>query len=104
VVRPCARPGELIVSKSLEQTKAGLRLKSTKSGEPRRFVLPPSVLPLLAAHRAQQDEGKGLYGPDYQDHALIFCQPNGAYYSSDRVGARVKELMKAVGLERRKPA
>ncbi len=91
--------GELIVSKSLEQTKAGLRVKSTKSGEPRRFVLPPSVLPLLAAHRAQQDEDKRLYGPDYQDHGLVFCQPNGAYYSPDRVGARVKELMKAVGLE-----
>ncbi len=30
---------------------------------------------------------------------MIFCQPNGAYYSPDRVGARVKELMKAVGLE-----
>jgi len=30
---------------------------------------------------------------------LIFCQPNGAYYSPDRVGARVKELMVSVGLE-----
>lgn len=38
-------------------------------------------------------------GPDYQDHNLIFCQPTGAQYSPDRVGARVKESMVAVGLE-----
>ncbi len=50
-------------------------------------------------HRAEQDQDKRLYGPNYHDRGLVFCQPNGAYYSPDRVGARVKELMKAVGLE-----
>jgi hypothetical protein len=40
-----------------------------------------------------------LFGSDYQNHGLMFCQPNGAYYSPDREGARVKELMRAVGLE-----
>ena len=54
---------------------------------------------MLADHRAEQDEDKRLFGPDYQDHNLIFCQPNGAYYSPDRLGARVKELMGKVGLE-----
>ena len=74
-------------------------MKGTKSGKPRRFVVPESALPVLADHRAQQQEDKMLFGPDYQDHDLIFCQPNGAYYSPDRVGARVKELMVSVGLE-----
>ena len=37
-----------------------------------------------------------MFGPDYRDHQLIFCQPNGACYSPDRVGARVKELIVAV--------
>ncbi len=91
--------GELNVSKSLEQTKAGLRVKGTKSEKPRHFAVPESALPVLADHRAQQDEDKRLFGPDYQDHDLIYCQPNGAYYSPDRVGARVKELMVSVGLE-----
>ena len=91
--------GELSVSKSLEQTKAGLRVKSTKSEKPRHFAVPESALPVLADHRAQQGEDKRLFGPDYQDHDLIFCQPNGAYYSPDRVGARVKELMVSVELE-----
>ncbi len=91
--------GELNVSKSLEQTKAGLRVKSTKSEKPRHFVVPDSVLPVLADHRAEQDEDKRLFGPEYQDHNLIFCQPNGPYYSPDRLGARVKELMGKVGLD-----
>ncbi|MEO8367962.1 MAG: site-specific integrase [Candidatus Solibacter sp.] len=91
--------GELIVSKSLEQTKAGLRVKSTKSEKPRRFVVPETVLPVLADHRTQQDQDKRMFGPDYQDHGLIFCQPGGGYYSPDRLGARVKELMVAVGLD-----
>jgi len=102
--------GELSVSKSLEQTKAGLRVKSTKSEKPRHFAVPESPLAVLADNRAEQNNDKRLFGPDYQDHDLIFCQPNGAYYSPYRVGAHVKELMVSVGLEgvslhalRRKP-
>ena len=90
--------GELSVSKSLEQTKAGLRVKSTKSEKPRAFVIPEWAISVLADHRAEQGNDKRLFGPDYRDHGLIFCQPNGAYYSPDREGARVKELMRAVGL------
>ena len=91
--------GELSVSKSLEQLKVGLRVKSTKSEKPRRFVIPDWAISVLADHRAEQEKDKRLFGPDYQDHGLIFCQPNGAYYSPDREGARVKELMRAVGIE-----
>ena len=91
--------GELSVSKSLEQTKAGLRVKSTKSEKPRRFVIPDWAISVLADHRAEQANDKSLFGPDYEDHGLIFCQPHGAYYSPDREGARVVELMRAVGLK-----
>jgi hypothetical protein len=34
------KTGIMSVSKSLEQTKAGLRVKSTKSEKPRRFAVP----------------------------------------------------------------
>ncbi len=91
--------GELNVTKSLEQTKAGLRVKSTKSGKDRKFVLPEAALAVLDEHRAEQENDKRLFGPDYHDHSLIFCQPNGDYYSPDRMGARVKELMCKVGLD-----
>ena len=42
---------------------------------------------------------RALFGKDYDDHNLIFCQPGGAYYSPDRLGASVVELMRKVGLQ-----
>ena len=62
-------------------------------------MVPESALSVLADHRGEQNNDKRLYGPEYQDHGLVFCQPNGAYYSPDKMGCRVKELMVAVGLK-----
>ena len=90
---------EISISKSLEQTKAGLRIKSTKSEEPRHFSVPEWALEVLRAHREEQDKDRQLFGPDYEDHHLVFCQPHGAFYSPDRLGARVSELMRKVGLQ-----
>jgi len=39
-----------------------------------------------------------MFGRDYADNNLIFCQPGGQHYSPDRLGARVAELMRGVGL------
>src|SRR4051794_30045325 len=39
--------GLMNVTKSLEQTKAGLRVKSTKSEKPRRFSVPAGALDAL---------------------------------------------------------
>jgi integrase len=62
--------GELSISKSLEQTKAGLRVKSTKSKKPRRFVIPDWAISVLADHRAEQENDKRLFGSDYEDLPL----------------------------------
>jgi integrase len=90
--------GIISVWKSLEQTRAGLRIKSTKSEEPRTIGLDEFALEVLAAHREAQKKDKENFGSDYHDLGLVFCQPNGAYYSPDRVGARVKELLVKTGL------
>jgi integrase len=90
---------EISVSKSLEQTKAGLRIKSTKSEKPRHFSVPEWALEVLRAHRQEQQHDRQMFGADYDDRNLIFCQPSGGYYSPDRLGARVVELMRKVGLE-----
>jgi len=91
--------GQMNVTKSLEQTKAGLRVKSTKSEKPRRFIVPAGAIDALRKHRAEQDRDRSLFGADYQDHQLVFCRPEGGYYSPDRAGARVVELMRKAGLE-----
>jgi integrase len=90
--------GLMMVSKSLEQTKAGLRIKSTKSEEPREIGLSDDAMEVLRDHRVEQDRDRALYGAEYEDRNLVFCQPNGAYYSPDRMGARVSELLRKAGL------
>jgi integrase len=89
--------GVMIVSKSLEQTKAGLRVKRTKSGKSRTIGLDDFTLDVLAAHREDQKQDKANFGSDYQDNNLVFCQPNGAFYSPDHVGTRIKTLLRKAG-------
>jgi integrase len=89
---------EVEVSKSLEQTKAGLRVKGTKSEKPRRFSLPDETIAVLRDHQRAQDADRDLYGRDYAKLDLIFARPDGYYYSPDRVGARVREYMISAGL------
>ena len=95
------RTGLLMVNKSLEQTKKyGLQIKSTKSGEPREIPLPDYALQVLEDWKAEQDHDRSLYGADYRDHGLIFCRPDGEYYSPSQVSARVVELMRKTGIRR----
>jgi integrase len=91
--------GMLTINKSLEQTKAGgLRVKSTKSGQERFIGLDDFALEVLEHHRREQAQDKRNFGADYHDHNLVFCQPNGKYYSPAQVGARTKELLVKAGL------
>jgi integrase len=88
----------LLISKSLEQTRAGLRVKSTKSEEPRLIGVDDFALEVLASHRKDLEQDKLNFGHDYQDNGLVFSAPNGAFLSPDRVGARVKEVLLKAGL------
>jgi integrase len=89
--------GALLVTKSLEETQAGLRIKSTKSGEPREFSVPASALSVLERHREQQESERALYGQDYQEHNLIFARPDGAYYSPDQMSVRITKFARKAG-------
>ena len=88
----------LEVSKSLEETKAGLRVKGTKSGETRRFAIPAEVLDVLREHKREQERDRQLYGADYAPLNLIFARPDGYHYSPDKLGTRVRAAMQAAGL------
>jgi integrase len=90
------RPGNFEVAGT---TKKGLPIKTTKSEEARRFSVPEWALEVLRAHRQEQQRDRQMFGKHYDDHNLFFCQPGGAYYSAERLGARVVELMRKVGME-----
>ena len=57
--------GAVKISKSLEQTEAGLRVKSTKTERTRTISLPASLVELLKFHREMQEESRRLFGSDY---------------------------------------
>jgi len=95
--------GAVSISKSLEQVRDQVRVKPTKSKKPRVVALPASAVAILRQHQAEQAErhtrARELYGDDFQELGLVFCGPDGALYHPDRVGARVCELSKSLGLK-----
>jgi integrase len=91
--------GLMLVTKSLEETKAGLRIKCTKGERPRQFIVPRAALEVLEQLKIEQARDKELFGADYEDVDLIFCRPEGGYLRPDKVSVRVTELARKCGLK-----
>lgn len=87
----------MTVSKSLEQTRAGLRVKCTKSCKPRSIGLDDFAREVLASHRREQKRDEVIFGSGYRPNELVFCQPNGDFYSPNHVGTRTKALLRKAG-------
>ncbi len=91
--------GHAMISRSLTQTSEVLGFKSTKNGNPRRIMLPDSVLVALKEHRNQQDAFRQKFGPDYRtDEDLIFANPDGTPLKPDSVSASVSLLFRKLKL------
>jgi len=87
------------VSRSLEQTKSGLRIKGTKNDKPRLISLPPSALEALNSIKASQEKLRNGFGPDYRkDLNLVFANPNGDYLKPDSVTAKACLIARKAGL------
>jgi integrase len=90
----------LSVSKSLEQTRVGLRVKPTKSEKPRPVELAQSTVEILKGVQASQEHYKKLYSDDYRaDRNLVFCTPDGDYLKPDSVTAKACLIAKKAGLK-----
>ena len=90
---------ELLITRSLTQTRQVLKFKSTKTERPRRVELPGSVLAPLEAHRQQQERFRQQFGPDYRaDLDLIFGNPDGTPLKPDSISSAVSLLCRRLGL------
>jgi integrase len=89
--------GMMTVSKSLEQTKRGLRIKTTKSGKSRRFPLPSVALRVLLQHLQNQPPENPIQ-PNRKNLGLVFCSPEGGYLKPDQISSRVAGMMAKAGL------
>jgi integrase len=84
------------IAKSLEQTAAGLRVKSTKTKKPRRFRISQNAIAALQFQRDLQAENKRLFGANYQDNGSVFCEPDGRFHEPDLVSQVViRRILKA---------
>lgn len=89
----------LTITRSLSQTRDGLKFKGTKTEEPRKVELPPSALARIEEHRKRQDEFRRQFGPDYRsDLDLIFANPNGSPLKPNSVSATVSLPCRRLGL------
>jgi integrase len=88
----------LTISKSLEQTRAGLRVKKPKSGKSRPCSLPPSAIVALQFQRELQAEHRRLFAGDYKENGLIFCQPDGNFHEPDLISQIVIRRMRKAGI------
>lgn len=86
--------GTLTISKSLEQTRAGLRIKRPKNKKTRPCRLGQIALAALRFLRDQQQEHKRVFGADYQDRNLIFAEVNGDYLQPDLVSQTIVRRMR----------
>jgi integrase len=93
-----AEGGTLKISKALEDTKFGVRVKGTKSERPRIVSLPASVLAVLEEHRQIQARDKETAGQFYDDQGYIFCPPRGGFYRPSNISTRVSEFFRKHGM------
>jgi integrase len=88
------------VERSLEETKAGLRVKTPKSRHGRRTIsMPHAATETLRAHRLRQAEQRLAHGagrPGADD--LVFTMPDGRMLSPDNLSRDWRRTVVALGL------
>lgn len=90
----------LSVRQALHRVSGKPVFEGPKTERSRRSIaLPASVVAALRRHRTQQAREKLMLGQDYDDHGLVFCQPNGRPFDAKNlVQWRFKPLLRKAGL------
>jgi len=90
----------MTVSKSLEQSKAGLRVKGTKTRKTREIKLPTTAVEALQAHRLEQvaryQQIAGVFEPQGN---LVFGDDLGQYRSPSSVSTAATRMLKKAGFK-----
>lgn len=90
----------ITISKSLEQTKAGLRIKRPKNEKRRTCSLPQTAIVALEFQKGQQQEMQRSFAGTYRDKGLIFAQPDGSYLEPDLVSQTIVRRLRKAGIEK----
>lgn len=86
---------KIAVTESAEQTRAGIRMKETKSGKGRAIALPSIVVDELRRHRLRQGEELLRLGVRVGDDTLIVLREDGNGLQPSTLSHRFTELLAA---------
>jgi integrase len=91
----------LRVTKSLEQTRDGLTVKTPKTAKGRRTIpLPALAVSALRTHRAQQAKHRLQLGTAYQDRAIVCATDHGAPWPPDVMSKAFQAFLRKHALPR----
>jgi integrase len=92
--------GQLSVVESLEQTKAGLRFKSPKSGKGRTVALLPTVVAELRAYRAKRAQEMLRLGVRVSEDDLVIAHEDGSHVTPIYISQQWGRLIAKTALAR----
>lgn len=81
------------------RTGGGLVFRAPKGRNKRTAPIPPPLVPILRAHRAAQSRERLAAGELWEDHDLVFAQPNGRPIDPRRDWAEWQDLLGASGVQ-----
>lgn len=90
--------GVLLVRRSLEQTRSGLRFKEPKGGRARAVALPKLAADALRKYRAEQATVRLRRGQYWRDLGLVVCGPDGGPVAPFSLSQRFARLARRAGL------
>jgi len=75
--KPCPPDCRRHASSCSSRKDGGLRFRKPKGTGRRVITLPPPLIAVLRQHKIKQDAERAQAGELWEDHDLVFCQPNG---------------------------
>lgn len=94
-----ANTGAIMVTKSLEETKAGLAVKEPKSARGKRNIpIPANVVNRLLAIKEQQEAHAEVACELWADNNLICCDEIGRYRKPGSVSSVFRDIAKKAGV------
>jgi len=89
----------IAVRRSLSQTrKEGLVFKAPKNGKGRVLPLTTGLVQILRRHREEQDRRRQELGAEWQEHGLVFPNPNGTPRPPDNFSHTWRQFILKSGL------
>jgi integrase len=91
--------GTISVFQGVQRLEGKLRVQELKTRRSRRTIsLPSSVLDLLRAHQARQQEARTVLGPEWKDTGLVFTTWFGTALEPRNVVRSFKRILHKAGL------